>query len=262
MTETYPRPLYHYHSVSHPSWRALVGCWAAWNLCWSLSWHLQKLLGFSSSRAGSHEVCVVIKPQETASRTEIVICQSCPASRCIKREKEEHMKPAKIPMSVCAFSSLNIKVFKLNPVTLPAGQTSLWVSCAYGREPLPLELGGVQQQKPCQPHTRPCCSTLKSENRSAGFFSLLPLWQNQSGWRQTLWLHVHLKALSDSQCIEQHEGSSFCPHCCMLTAWEEDLPGSASFLCKALLEGLYQQWGEAASQRCCDIGTLGRVLCG
>lgn len=61
------------------------------------------------------------------------------------------------------------------------------------------------------------------------FFSLLPLWQKESGWRQTLWLHVHLKALSNAQHVEQHGGSSFCLHFCMLTGREENFNWISSF---------------------------------
>lgn len=88
-------------------------------------------------------VALPIKPQETVSRIEVAICQSCPASRCIKSEEDEFTKPPQIPMSTWAFSSLNIKVLKVNPATLPAGQTSLWVSCPHRKEPLPLQNRGL-----------------------------------------------------------------------------------------------------------------------
>lgn len=74
-----------------------------------------------------HDVIVslCIKPQETISRTEAAICHSCPASRCVKSKKEEHTEPPQILMLVCPLSSLNIKVLRVNPATLPGGQTSL-----------------------------------------------------------------------------------------------------------------------------------------
>lgn len=62
-----------------------------------------------------------------------------------------------------------------------------------------------------------------------GFFSFLPLWQKESGWRQTLWLHIHLKALSDAQRVEQHGGSSFYLHFCVLTGREENFNWISSF---------------------------------
>lgn len=74
-----------------------------------------------------HDVIVAlwIKPQETISRTEAVIRHSCPASRCVKSKKEERTEPPQILMLVCSFSSLNIKVLRVNPATLPGGQTNL-----------------------------------------------------------------------------------------------------------------------------------------
>jgi len=138
-------------------------------------------------------------------------------------------------MSAWAFLSLNIKAFKVNPATLPARQTSLWVNCAHREEPLPLQNREVfySRNSAGRTHARTSSNPLKSENNDRSyvyiFFSFLPLWQKESGWRQTLWLHVLLKALSNARCVEQHGGSSFCLHFCMLTAREGNFNWISSF---------------------------------
>lgn len=135
-----------------------------------------------------------------------------------------------------AFSSLNVKVLKVNPATLPAGQTSLWVSCPHRKEPLPLQNRGLKLWNSARcTDTHP--ATHWNQRTMTGaiyiniyiffffkciFFSLLSLCQKENGWRQTLWLHVYLKALSNTRRVEQHRGSSFCLHFSMLTEREEN----------------------------------------
>lgn len=109
----------------------------------------------------------------------------------------------------------------------------VWVNCAHRKEPLPLQNREVfYSRNPARRmHTHP--ATHWNQRTMMGalslFFPLLPLWQKESGWRQTLWLHIHLKALSNARHVEQHGGSSFCLHFCVLTGREENFNWISSF---------------------------------